>query len=70
MKAEEIVSIDSEAGIIASLIHHPEFAFYSESLLPKHFAKPDNSCMYLASTNLVKKGILTVDPYNILECLE
>ena len=35
MKAEEIVSIDSEAGIIASLIHHPEFAFYSEYLLPK-----------------------------------
>ena len=70
MKAEEIVSIDSEAGIVASLIHHPEFAFYSEHLLPKHFVKPDNSCMYLAITNLVKKGIMTVDPYNILECLE
>ena len=70
MKAEEIVSIDSEAGIVASLIHHPEFAFYSEHLLPKHFVKSDNSCMYLAITNLVKKGIMTVDPYNILECLE
>lgn len=70
MKAEDIVSIDSEAGIIASLIHNPEFIFYSEHLLPNHFTKKDNSYVYTAIGNLAKQGINTVDPYNILECLE
>ena len=70
MKAEEIVSIDSEAGIIASLIHNPELYFYSEHLLPNHFVKRDNGYVYTAIGNLAKQGIKTVDPYNILECLE
>lgn len=70
MRAEDIVSIDSEAGIIASLIHSPEFVFYSEHLLPNHFTKKDNSYVYTAVSNLVKQGITTVDPYNILESLE
>ena len=70
MKAEDISSIDSEAGIIASLIHRPELIFYSEHLLPNHFTKQDNSYVYTAISNLVKKGIMTVDPYNILESLE
>ena len=70
LRAEDIVSIDSEAGIIASLIHSPEFVFYSEHLLPNHFTKKDNSYVYTAISNLVKQGITTVDPYNILESLE
>lgn len=70
MKAEDIVSIDSEAGIIASLIHNPELSFYSEHLLPNHFTKKDNGYVYTAIGNLAKQGITTIDPYNILECLE
>lgn len=70
MRAEDIVSIDSEAGIIASLIHNPELYFYSEHLLPNHFVKRDNGYVYTAIGNLAKQGIKTVDPYNILECLE
>ena len=70
MRAEDIVSIDSEAGIIASLIHNPEFVFYSEHLLPNHFTKKDNSYVYTAISNLVKQGITNVDPYNIIEVLE
>ena len=70
MRAEDISSIDSEAGIIASLIHNPEFVFYSEHLLPNHFTKQDNGYVYTAITNLVRQGIMTVDPYNIVESLE
>lgn len=36
---------------------------------PNHFVRKDNSYVYLAIGNLVKKGIKTVDPYNILEVL-
>ena len=28
---------NSEAGIIATLIRHPDFIYQSEDLLPKHF---------------------------------
>ena len=37
MSAEDINSLESESGIIASLIHNPELSFYSEHLLPNHF---------------------------------
>ncbi len=70
MMENELSSIDSEAGIIASLIYHPEFAFYSEHLLPNHFTRKDNRYLYAAITNLAKQGIVTIDPYNIIESLE
>lgn len=69
MRAEDINSLDSESGIIASLIHNPEFSFYSENLLPNHFVNKDNRCVYTAICNLAQKGITTVDPYNIIEIL-
>lgn len=64
-----MISIESEAGAIATLIHHPEFCFYSENLLPNHFTDKDNQCIYTAICELSKKGISTIDAYNIIECL-
>ena len=69
MRADDINSIESEAGVIASLIHNPEFYFYSEYLLPNHFTNKENRCVYTAISDLVKKGIMTIDPYNIIEDL-
>lgn len=69
MKAEDINSIESESGIIASLIHNPEFSFYSEYLLPNHFTNKENRCIYTAICDLARKGIMTIDPYNIIEDL-
>lgn len=69
MKAEDINSLESESGIIASLIHNPEWCFYSEFLLPNHFVNKENRCVYTAICDLACKGISTVDPYNILEDL-
>lgn len=42
MKMDEINRIESESGIIATLIHHPEYVFYSENLLPQHFTDTEN----------------------------
>lgn len=70
MRAEDISSIESEAGVIASLIHNPELYFYSEHLKPNHFVAKDNRYVYAAISNLALQGINTVDPYNILESLE
>lgn len=69
MRADDITRIESEAGIISSLAHHPEFAFYSENLLPNHFYNKENRYIYVAIVGLAKQGIMTVDPYNILESL-
>lgn len=69
MRAEDISSIESEAGIIATLIHHPDYSFYSEHLLPNHFTDKANRYIYAAICDLAKKGIQTVDPYNIIEDL-
>lgn len=68
-RAEDINSLESESGIIASLIHNPELSFYSEALHPNHFTNKENRCVYLAVCELAKRGIKTVDPYNILEVL-
>lgn len=65
----DINSIESESGIIASLIHKPEFSFYSENLLPNHFTNKENRCIYTAICDLARRGIKTVDPYNIIESL-
>lgn len=67
--ADEFVRIESESGVIASLIQNPEFAFYSEHLLPNHFHDADNRYIYLAITELAKNGISNIDPYNIIEVL-
>lgn len=69
MRAEDINSLESESGVIASLIHHPEFYYYSEHLLPGHFSNQENACMYAAIGKLVCKEILRIDAYNIIEAL-
>ena len=51
------------------MIHNPDLSFYSEHLLPNHFTNKDNRCVYTAICDLARKGIKTVDPYNIIEDL-
>ena len=71
MRANETISrIDSEAGVIATLIRHPEYSFYSEELLPNHFTNQENRCMYYAICSLARDGITTIDPYNIVQELQ
>lgn len=69
LDANDINARESEAGVIASLIHKPELSFYSENLLPNHFSDKNNRCVYAAICELARRGIKTVDPYNILEVL-
>lgn len=69
MRADDITRVESESGIIASLIYHPEFSYYSENLLPNHFSNEENRLIYLAICELAKKDVTVIDPYNIIECL-
>ena len=69
MRIEDINDITSETGIIATLIRHPEYSFYSEELLPNHFSNRQNACMYLALTILARENIRQADAFNIISAL-
>lgn len=69
-KIGDIARPESESGVIATLIHKPEFVFFSEELLPNHFSDDDNKCLYAAISELARNGITTIDPYNILQILD
>ncbi len=69
VRAEDITRIDSEAGVLASLVYHPEFSFYSEALLPNHFFNKENRYIYTAICNLAQRGIKRIDSYSVLEAL-
>lgn len=65
VRMDEINSIESEAAIIATLIHNPEYSFYSEALLPNHFVNKENQCVYTAICDLAQQGIGVADAFNI-----
>ena len=65
----DIKNIESEAGIIASIILKPELTFYSEQLKPNHFSDSQNAYIYYAVCELAKRGIEKVDAYNITNIL-
>ena len=69
MNVGDIKNIESEAGIIASIILKPELTFYSEELRPNHFSDEQNAYVYYAVCELAKCGIEKIDAYNITNIL-
>ena len=61
----KLCDIQSESGIIASLIYHPDFIFHSEQLTSKHFSSLENGFIYYAISELAKKGTEKIDAYGI-----
>lgn len=69
MKSSDIKNIESEAGVIASILMNPELVFHSEQLRPNHFVNPQNAYVYYAVSELAKKNVDRVDAYNITNLL-
>lgn len=69
MRAADIKNIESEAGVIASVLLNPELVFHSEQLKPNHFTNPQNAYVYYAVAELAKKNVEQVDAYNITNYL-
>lgn len=65
MAVEEIVDIQSEAGVVSTLICHPEFIHFSDELLPNHFSNDLNRIYYESVGYLGREGIKEIDSYNI-----
>ena len=64
-KIELPYDINSESGIICTLIHNPEYAIHSEHLTPSYFYKKENGAIYWAIQELFKKGIDKIDEFNL-----
>lgn len=69
MTAHDIRNIESEAGIVASVILHPDFVFHSEQLAPNHFTDEQNAWTYYAVRELARRGCEKVDAYMIFNML-
>ncbi len=67
--ATEIARVESESGVLATLVFHPEYIFHSEDLWPDHFFEKGNQCLYAAIRNLAERGIKTVDAFGIFESI-
>lgn len=69
-KIENLANTQAEAGIIATLIAHPDFLLYSEQLKPNYFFDTTNSCLFWAITELYKAKITTIDGYNLITVID
>lgn len=70
MRYDEICNLPAEAGIIATLINHPEFYFSNDLLTPHHFFNKENGFLFYAISELIKNGTRNIDVYNITMILE
>ena len=62
---EDLSDIQSESGIIGTLIYHPDYILHTDYLLPSHFYGIENACIYWSIQDLYKSGITNIDAYNI-----
>ena len=66
MDITELSDIQSESGVIGTLIFHPEFMVHSDTFLKAgHFFNVENGCIYWAIQELVKDGITNIDALNL-----
>lgn len=65
MNLSEITDFKAEAGVISTLIYHPEFILHSSYLREKNFYNVDNACIYWAIRELYKKKVTNITALNI-----
>ena len=70
MDIAELSDIQSESGVIGTLIYHPEFVLHTDYLLPGYFYGIENGCVYWAIQELYKDGITNIDAYNVTNKLQ
>lgn len=64
-----ISDTQAEAGVIATLVYHPEFILHTDYLRAAYFYNVENGCIYWAIQELYKNGVDTIDAINITNML-
>lgn len=65
----QISDNQAEAGVIATLMYHPNFILQTDYLKPEYFYNAENGCIYWAIQELYRHGIETIDSINIMNML-
>ena len=65
MDTTELSDIQSESGVIGTLIYHPDFILHTEYLRPGYFYGTENACIYWSILELYRDGITNIDAWNI-----
>jgi len=66
---EDLVNMESEAGVIASVICKPDFLLFSENLKSHHFSDTANGALYEAIYSLYEGGIERIDSFNLISAI-
>lgn len=66
----ELSDIQSESGVIGTLIYHPDFIMHSDHLQPGYFFNVENGCLYWAIRELYSDGVTNIDAFNIANKLQ
>lgn len=61
----ELVDNSAEGGVIASLIHHPEYLLSDNNLRPRFFYNQENQLLFWGIEELVKSGVTKIDSLNL-----
>lgn len=64
-----ISDVTAEAGVIATLMYHPEFILHTDYLKAGYFYGVENGCIYWAISELYKSGIDNIDAINLTNML-
>lgn len=61
----ELVDNSAEGGVIASIIHHPEYLLSDNNLQPRFFWNQENQLLYWGVNELVSSGVTKIDSLNL-----
>lgn len=70
MELSEISDYKAEAGVISTLVYHPEFILHSNYLHERYFYNVDNACIYWAIKELFSQKITNITALNIEQMLD
>ena len=59
----------AEAGVISTIIAHPEFMATISYIKAAHFYNVENGCIYWAIESLYNTGVTNIDAFNITSML-
>ena len=65
----DLVDSSAEAGVIATLIYHPDFLLVDNNLQPRFFYNGENQILFWAISKLVGSGVTNIDALNLKNAL-
>lgn len=64
-ESEGLVDNAAEAGVVATLIYHPDFLLINNILRDSFFYNRENQAIFWAIRNLVSQGVVNIDALNL-----